>query len=158
MRAVSSRKLASNRWYSSGGARPLECDVDLAGQYGQWGAQLVRRVGGELPLAAEGSVEPIQHAVERGRQAADLVATPAKVQPARQVLRVDSRRGAGDAVDRTERPAGQKQSAGAGEHQRQRNRHRHEHRQLVEGGVDVALGASYLEDSDECTVGHDRRR
>src|SRR5437016_8866160 len=47
---------------------------------------------GELPLAPKRMVEPIQHAVERGGQPADFVATAAEIESPRKIIGADGGR------------------------------------------------------------------
>ena len=79
-----------------------------------------------MPLAPKRRVQPIEHAIERCREASDLVAGGREAQSARQVVRPDRRRRPRDAVDGIERPAGQKQPTGARQQQRDRHDQRHE--------------------------------
>ena len=72
----------------------------------------MRGVGHELPLLREGVLQPVQHAVEGGRQPAHLVVARGRSQAARQVSGLDAPRRAGDMIDRRERPSGEKDAAG----------------------------------------------
>ena len=105
-------------------ARPFEGDVDLTHQHRQRGTQLVRGIGGELALLLERFFEAIQHAVECGGQARQLVAS-SQAQTLAQVFGADLCRGARDGVDWVERPASQEQAAGNREQQDQRDSEGH---------------------------------
>ena len=54
--------------------------VDLGRDLGEGGAQLVRHLGGQAPLAPDAGREPVQQAVERRREAGDLVVRRADVE------------------------------------------------------------------------------
>ena len=54
--------------------RLLERDAGRGARRGHRGPQLVGRVGHELPLLAERSLEPSEQLVERGREAPEFVA------------------------------------------------------------------------------------
>ena len=64
------------------GARAAAGDLDRGDQGGQWGAELVRRLAGELPLPLERHVQAVEQAVEAAGEVLQLVARPRAGQPA----------------------------------------------------------------------------
>jgi hypothetical protein len=79
--------------------------LEVRAQRGQRRSQLVRGVGDQLALCLLGSLERLEHRVERGRQARDLVLTLGR-DPAREVARRgDVLGGLGELGDRPDRRA-----------------------------------------------------
>ena len=94
--------------------------LDLGAQHGQRRAQLVRGVRDEVALAREGALEPLEHAVERGGEHADLAAGADRPGAQREVAGVD--RG-GDRRHAPQRPRDQRRdqhAGGDGERERER--------------------------------------
>jgi hypothetical protein len=79
-----------------------ENDFDVRAHDRERVAKLVRGVGDEAPLRVERCVEPAEHAIERVREAPELVCGPPEVDPAREVGCLDLVCDARNAVDRRE--------------------------------------------------------
>ena len=115
-------------------------EVGFRADHGQRRAQLVRRVAGEAALAVERALQAVQHAVERGREAAQLVGARRQVEPFRQVVRFDLRRQARDAVERGEPAACDRAAREHGQHRQHGDRERERERDAaVERGDRVRV-------------------
>ncbi len=103
--------------------------IDLGGDLGERGAQLVRDLGGQAPLAPDARGQPVQQAVERRREAGDLVVRGADVEAVVQVPLAPVLRVLGHARDGAQRGA-QHQGGGDGDGAQhdQRERRGRDHR------------------------------
>ena len=83
-----------------------EDDVDRGAHQSQRRAQLMARVGDELPLAGEGAVEPLEHGVEGVGELAQLVARSLQSDALGQVLLACRARSRGESVHRPQDASG----------------------------------------------------
>ena len=124
-------------------ARPGEGHLDAAAEGGERRAQLVGHVGHEAPLPLERLVQPLEHAIEGGRQPAELLRALG-THAAAQVAARDLLRGGGHVVDGGERPPGQEQAADRGEHQHEGQPEQQLPAQAREGRLGRRQGAASL--------------
>src|SRR5215469_10028103 len=99
-----------------GGGGIGEGDLEQGAFPGQGGAQLVRGVGGEAPLGAEGGFQPREQVVEGVGEFLELVVGSVQSQPLVQAASGDPAGGGGDRAQRAQHPAGDEPADRGGGH------------------------------------------
>ncbi len=114
-----------------------QADVQLRAHRGQWRAQLVRRIRDQTVLLFDAALEPVQHRVQRDREAPDLVARARRGDALVQVVDADLLCLGGHPLDRPERLARHEPPADRGREQGRRAGQQQQHQHPVDRLVDL---------------------